>query len=125
VASTTPVALNANGATQISISAGMAGGVFFGSAAVFHNGAKGAITGYCSPEAGLGGPICAVRDGDIVTYDVEARTISVELTDEQIADRIKSFDKEVVFHDGFIGMYQKSVTSLRTGAVLRPTGPRK
>ena len=45
VASTTPVALNAWGATQISISAGMAGGVFFGSAAVFHNGAKGAITG--------------------------------------------------------------------------------
>jgi hypothetical protein len=45
VASTTPVALNANGATQISVSAGMAGGVFFGSAAVFHNGAKGAITG--------------------------------------------------------------------------------
>jgi hypothetical protein len=45
VASTTPVALNANGATQISISAGMGGGAFFGSAAVFHNGAKGAITG--------------------------------------------------------------------------------
>jgi hypothetical protein len=45
VASTTPVALNANGATQISISGAMAGGSFFGSAAVFHNGAKGAITG--------------------------------------------------------------------------------
>lgn len=45
VASTTPVVLNANGATQISVSAGMAGGVLFGSAAVFHNGAKGAITG--------------------------------------------------------------------------------
>ena len=91
----------------------------------FSGAAKGAITGYCSPEAGLGGPLCAVRDGDIITYDVEARTINVELTDEQIADRIKSFDKKVVIHDGFIGMYQKSVTSLRTGAVLRPTGPRK
>ncbi len=45
VASTTPVTLNANGATQIPISSGMAGGVLFGSAAVFHNGAKGAITG--------------------------------------------------------------------------------
>ena len=45
VASTTPVVLNPNGATQISVSAGMAGGVLFGSAAVFHNGAKGAITG--------------------------------------------------------------------------------
>jgi hypothetical protein len=45
VASTTPVALNANGATQISVSGAMAGGVLFGSAAVFHNGAKGAITG--------------------------------------------------------------------------------
>jgi hypothetical protein len=45
VASTTPVVLNANGATQVQITAGMAGGVLFGSAAVFHNGAKGAITG--------------------------------------------------------------------------------
>jgi hypothetical protein len=45
VASTTPVVLNANGATQISVTGGMAGGVLFGSAAVFHNGAKGAITG--------------------------------------------------------------------------------
>lgn len=44
-ASTTPVVLNANGATQIPISAGMANGVLFGSAAVFHNGAKGALTG--------------------------------------------------------------------------------
>ena len=91
----------------------------------FSGAAKGAITGYCSPEAGLGGPICAVRDGDIITYDVEARTINVELTDEQIAERIKSFDREVVYMDGFMGMYQKSVTSLKTGAVLRPTGPRK
>jgi len=45
VASTTPVLLNANGATQVQINAGMAGGVLFGAAAVFHNGAKGAITG--------------------------------------------------------------------------------
>ena len=91
----------------------------------FSGAAKGAITGYCSPEAGLGGPICAVKDGDIISYDIEARTINVELTDEQIADRIKNFDKEVVYYDGFIGMYQKTVTSLKTGAVLRPTGPRK
>ena len=91
----------------------------------FSGAAKGAITGYCSPEAGLGGPICAVRDGDIISYDIETRLINVELTDEQIAERIKSFDREVVYYDGFIGMYQKTVTSLKTGAVLRPTGPRK
>ncbi len=90
----------------------------------FSGAAKGAITGYCSPEAGLGGPICAVRDGDIISYDVEARTINVELTDEQIQERIASFDRKVEIMDGFMGMYQKSVTSLKTGAVLRPTGPR-
>ena len=91
----------------------------------FSGAAKGAITGYCCPEAGLGGPICAVRDGDIITYDIEARTINVELSDEEIAERIKTFDREVVYYDGFIGMYQKSVTSLKTGAVLRPAAPRK
>lgn len=45
VASTTPVTLNPNGATQINITSGMAGGVLFGSSAVFHNGPKGAVTG--------------------------------------------------------------------------------
>jgi hypothetical protein len=45
VASTTPVALATDGAIQISINAGMAGGVLVGSAAVFHNGPKGAVTG--------------------------------------------------------------------------------
>jgi len=45
VASTTPVTLNPNGATQVNITSAMAGGVLFGSAAVFHNGPKGAVTG--------------------------------------------------------------------------------
>jgi hypothetical protein len=45
VASSTPVSLNANGATQIQVNGGMAGGVLVGSAAVFHNGPKGAVTG--------------------------------------------------------------------------------
>jgi hypothetical protein len=45
VASSTPLPLNANGATQIQINSGMAGGVLVGSAAVFHDGTKGAVTG--------------------------------------------------------------------------------
>ena len=53
------------------------------------------------------------------------KELGLDITDEQIAERIKSFDREVVYYDGVIGMYQKTVTSLKTGAVLRPTGPRK
>ncbi len=76
MASTTPVALNAVGATQIPISSGMAGGVVFGSAAVFHDGPQGGITGgiyMAQPGVGAGAnfrwsfvPVraCGASDGD-------------------------------------------------------------
>ena len=84
----------------------------------FSGAAAGAIIGYASPEAALRGPICALRDGDMISYDIEARTIHAELTDEQIAQRTEEFDKEVDWKTGCLGMYQSWVGSLAKGAVL-------
>lgn len=83
----------------------------------FSGAASGAIIGYASPEAALKGPICAVRDGDMISYDIEARTINVELSDEEIAARVAAFDKEIDWKSGYLGLYQSWVGSLAKGAV--------
>lgn len=84
----------------------------------FSGAAAGAIIGYASPEAALRGPICAVRDGDMISYDIETREIHAEIDDEELARRIEEFDKEVEWHEGCMGLYQSWVGSLAKGAVL-------
>lgn len=84
-----------------------------------------AAAGFCSPEAALGGPICAVRDGDMICCDVAARAVNVELSDAQIAERAAAFDRKPEIQEGFLGMYQKNVTSWKTGGLLKPTGGHK
>ncbi len=51
----------------------------------------GACVLHVSPESHIGGPLAAVRTGDRVSVDVEARSISVDLSDEEIAERLKSW----------------------------------
>lgn len=53
----------------------------------FSGGTSGLSIGHISPEAAAGGNIGLVRDGDIIDIDIPNRTISVRLTDEQLAQR--------------------------------------
>ena len=46
------------------------------------------MAGHVAPEAPHGGPIAAVREGDVIKFDIEARRLDVELTDEEIKTRI-------------------------------------
>ena len=54
----------------------------------FSGGTRGPCIGHVLPEAYLGGPLAAVRDGDVITIDIPARTLSVALSDEEIAARL-------------------------------------
>ena len=56
----------------------------------FSGGTSGLSIGHVSPEAASGGAIGLVRDGDIITIDIPARSIRVELSDEELAERRKS-----------------------------------
>ncbi|TVM34662.1 dihydroxy-acid dehydratase [Oceanidesulfovibrio marinus] len=85
----------------------------------FSGATEGACIGYVSPEAALRGPLLAVCDGDIVSYDIPNRTISVELSEEQIAQRIQDAEMPLTYRKGYIGIYQRTVQSLSKGAVLR------
>lgn len=53
----------------------------------FSGGSHGFVVGHVCPEAQVGGPIGLVRDGDVITIDVEKRKIDVDLSDQELAER--------------------------------------
>ena len=54
----------------------------------FSGATRGLMVGHVAPEAFRGGPLAAVRDGDVVTIDIGARELSVDLSEEQLAERM-------------------------------------
>ena len=58
----------------------------------FSGATHGFMAGHVAPEAARGGPIAAVRDGDKITIDVDARRIDVALDDDEIAARVAAYE---------------------------------
>jgi dihydroxy-acid dehydratase len=84
----------------------------------FSGGTRGLMAGHVAPEAIKGGPIAAVRDGDEITVDVEARRIDVALSDEEIAKRVADYiPPEPAYKSGVMAKYAKSVGSASLGAI--------
>ena len=84
----------------------------------FSGATRGLMAGHVAPEAVKGGPIAALRDGDQITLDVDARRIDVDLTDEQIAQRVADYKSpEPEYRSGVMAKYAKSVSSASEGAV--------
>ena len=86
----------------------------------FSGATHGLMVGHVAPEAARGGPIAALRDGDVVELDVERRTLSVALSDDEIAARLA----DVVpppprYEAGVLARYAKYVSSASEGAVLQ------
>ena len=84
----------------------------------FSGASRGGAIGHVSPEAYAGGPIAAVRDGDMIDIDIPARTLNVRLSDEEIKQRmaeVKIIDRPVT---GVQMKYRKLVTSGANGAYL-------
>lgn len=87
----------------------------------FSGATHGLMVGHVSPEAYRGGPIAALREGDIVVLDVEKRELNVELTDEEIASRMSSWRKpEPNYRAGVLAKYAALVSSASEGAITRP-----
>ena len=88
----------------------------------FSGGTRGACIGHVSPEAAVGGPIALVEPGDTISIDITARTISVELIDEELAKRKAAWKpRPPRVTDGCLGKYAAMATSADTGAVLKWT----
>jgi dihydroxy-acid dehydratase len=84
----------------------------------FSGATHGPMVGHVAPEAAVGGPIAALRDGDVITVDAVKKTLSVNLTDAQIRDRLRSWKApEPAFKTGALAKYAKLVGSAAYGAV--------
>jgi dihydroxy-acid dehydratase len=87
----------------------------------FSGATRGLMAGHVAPEAYVGGPIAALRDGDIVTLDIEGRTLSVGLSDSEIGARLKDWRApEPRYKTGVMAKYASLVSSASEGAVTRP-----
>jgi dihydroxy-acid dehydratase len=89
----------------------------------FSGATHGLMAGHVAPEAAMGGPIAALRDGDLVTLDVPGRTIAAGLDDHELAGRLDAWTApEPRFASGVMAKYVALVSSASDGAV---TGPRR
>jgi dihydroxy-acid dehydratase len=84
----------------------------------FSGATHGLMAGHVAPEAAVGGPIAAVRDGDIIVFDIPARQLRVELGDEEIGKRLSGWTTPAPrFQTGVMAKYAKLVSSASLGAV--------
>jgi dihydroxy-acid dehydratase len=84
----------------------------------FSGATRGLMVGHVAPEALRGGPIAALRDGDEVTIDVDARTLEVALSDEEIDRRVAAYESPPpMYETGVLAKYAGSVGSASEGAI--------
>ncbi len=89
----------------------------------FSGATRGFCIGHVGPEAAVGGPIGLLKDGDIIEIDAVAGTLNVQLSDEELAERRKSWKpRETDYQSGAIWKYAQTVGNARDGAVTHPGG---
>ncbi len=84
----------------------------------FSGGTHGMVVGHIAPEAQLGGPIAIIQNGDMITISAERNELSVELSDDEIAQRLRTWQAPAPrYTKGVLHKYTKLVTSASLGAV--------
>ena len=88
----------------------------------FSGATRGFCVGHIGPEAAHGGPIALLRNGDMITIDAAAGTISVDLSSEELAARRKDWSgpRATQYGSGALWKYAQLVGPTRTGAVTHP-----
>ena len=85
----------------------------------FSGATRGAAIGHVSPEAAMGGNIALVEEGDIISIDINAHSIQLKISDEELeARRAKWVPREPKIKTGYLARYASLVTSANRGAVL-------
>ena len=87
----------------------------------FSGATHGLMIGHISPEAALGGPIAAIREGDKIRIDVNQRLLEVEISDAELKSRLAQWKApKPRYATGIFGKYASLVASASQGAVTRP-----
>jgi dihydroxy-acid dehydratase len=84
----------------------------------FSGATRGLMVGHVAPEAVKGGPIAAVRDGDVITLDIDQRSLDIDLPLEVIDQRVAAYRApEPLFERGVMAKYASRVSSASLGAI--------
>ena len=84
----------------------------------FSGATRGLMAGHVAPEAARGGPIAALRDGDVVEFDLQARELRVEIDEAEMADRLRGWQAPAPrYATGVMAKYSRLVGSAAEGAV--------
>lgn len=86
----------------------------------FSGATRGAAIGHISPEAAAGGPIAIVKDGDLITIDIPAHSLNLELAEGEISSRLADLPPwQPRVKSGYLKRYAEAVTSASTGAIFK------
>jgi dihydroxy-acid dehydratase len=89
----------------------------------FSGATRGLMVGHVAPEAARGGPLAALRDGDLITIDIPNGQVHADLSDDEIVARLGAWRPPPPPYDfGVFARYRACVGSASEGAVLHP-GP--
>ncbi len=84
----------------------------------FSGGTHGLMIGHVAPEAAFGGPIAFVREGDMITIDVDRRRLDLEVDEAELARRREGWAPPAPrYTRGVLAKYARSVSSASKGAV--------
>jgi len=110
------------GVTGAIVGAGLGDSVALVTDGRFSGATHGLMAGHVAPEAASGGPIAAVRDGDMISFDLPARALRVDITDNELAARLRECRPLAPrFVTGVMAKYARLVSSAAEGAVTSAT----
>ncbi|MGH7183012.1 MAG: dihydroxy-acid dehydratase [Nitrospiraceae bacterium] len=106
------------GVTAAIVGAGLGDSVALLTDGRFSGATHGLMAGHVAPEAIKGGPIGAVKNGDMIVFDIDKRTLSVELSQKEIQARLKKVKQPLpLYTSGVMGKYARHVSSASEGAI--------
>jgi dihydroxy-acid dehydratase len=106
------------GVTGAIVGAGLSDDVALLTDGRFSGATRGFMVGHVAPEAAMGGPIAAVREGDIISINVEKRTMDLDISSGELAARLKEWTPPAPkYTSGVFQKYVKLVGSAAQGAV--------
>jgi dihydroxy-acid dehydratase len=110
------------GVTSAIVGAGLGDSVALMTDGRFSGATRGFMAGHVAPEAAVGGPIAAVREGDVIEIDIEKRTVNLEIPADELAARLREWKAPAPHYTtGVFAKYVAMVSSAAEGAVtFRP-----
>jgi len=110
------------GVTAALVGEGLGGSVALLTDGRFSGATRGLMAGHVAPEAARGGPIAALKEGDMIVFDIKSRRLDVELTDEAIQQRLVTWQQPAPHYStGVFAKYAALVSSASEGAITKPS----